>query len=119
LSEVGQQILEEWVLASEPDIMFHPFLLALLGVATIAASGIAVLVEWLVVRSLSCFRRLVPGYGLSGIPFSGFMVTPNVTTLVSTLVCLTLWGLLPQTVGSSSKMGVSSTLPWIKRTSGK
>jgi hypothetical protein len=99
--------------------MLCSFLLALLGVATIVASGIAVLTERPIVRSCSCFRCHVPAYGLSGVMFPGLMVMPNVMAHVSTLACLTLWGSSPDTVVSSSKMGTSSTLPCIKRTFGK
>jgi hypothetical protein len=55
------------------------FPLALLGVVTIATSGIVALSERPVVSSLSCFRCLVSGYGLSGILYPGLMVIPNVT----------------------------------------
>jgi hypothetical protein len=88
-------------------------------VATIAVPGVAAFMERLVVRSLSYFRCLVSGYGLSGILFPGLMVTANVMTHVPTLACLVLRGSFPNTMGSSSEMGTSSTLTLIKRTSGK
>lgn len=93
--------------------------LALLGKATIAMLGIATLMEYPVVRCLSYFRCLVPGYRLSEIPFPGIMVTSNVMTYVPTLACLMLRGSSPSTVGISSEMGASSTLPWINRSSRK
>jgi hypothetical protein len=99
--------------------MFHSLPLVLLGVATIATSGVAVLAERLVVSSLPYFRCLISGYGLSEILFPSLMVMPNVTTPIQTLACLALRGSSPSTMGSSSEMGVSSTLPWIKRTSEK
>jgi hypothetical protein len=42
------------------------------------------------------FQILVPGYGLSRAPLSSLVMTSNVTTPVSTLVCLALWDLLPR-----------------------
>jgi hypothetical protein len=100
LSKVRWQIPgKEWVLVLESGIMLCSFLLALLGVATIAASGIVVLAEHPIVRSCSCFRCLVPAYGLSEVMFPGLMVMPNVMAHVSTLARLTLWGLLPQYSG--------------------
>ena len=93
--EVGEQVPgKEQVLAPEPGIMLHSFLLALLGVATITTLGFVALAECLVVRSLSFFRCLVPRYGLSGIPFSSLVMTLNITTPVPTLACLALRGLL-------------------------
>jgi hypothetical protein len=62
--------------------MLCSFPLTLLGVATIVASGIAVLAECPIVRILSCFRCLVPRYELSEILFLGLMMTPSVTTPV-------------------------------------
>jgi hypothetical protein len=95
-SKVGHENLrKEWVLASEPGIIYRSYPLALLGMATITALGIATLVEYPVVRCLSCFRCLAPGYGLSRIPFPGIMVTANVTASVLTLAWLVLRGLLP------------------------
>jgi hypothetical protein len=78
-----------------PGITLRSFLLSLLGVATIATSGIAPLVECPVVRSLSCLRCLVLGYRLCGVPFSGLVMTLNVTAPVQALACLALQGHLP------------------------
>jgi hypothetical protein len=47
------------------------------------------------------------------------MMTSNVTVSVSALACLALWCSSPGTVDPSLDMGVSSTLPCIKRISGK
>jgi hypothetical protein len=79
--------------------MLCSFVLALLGVVTIAASGIAVLAERPIVRSCSYFRCHVLAYGLSGVMFPGLMVMLNVMAHVPTLACLTLWGLLPRYSG--------------------
>jgi hypothetical protein len=84
---------------SEPGIMLRSFPLALLRMETIAVSRIAAFVECPVLRSFSCFRCLIPGYGLSRIPLPRLVVTPNVTALVPTVVCLTLRVLLPQYSG--------------------
>lgn len=120
MGEVEQRVPGKGrVLASVPSIMLRSFLFTFLGVATIAASGIATLVEHRVVRSLFYLRCLVSIYGLRGVPFSGLVVTLNVMTPVPVLACLALWGSSPNTVGSSSEMGASSIHPWIKRTSGK
>jgi hypothetical protein len=75
--------------------MFRLFPLTLLGVATITASGIATLVAHSIVRSLSCFRCLIPGFGQSGVPFSGLVMMSNVTTPVPMFLRLVLRGLLP------------------------
>lgn len=100
MGEVEQQVPRKGrVLASVPSIMLCSFLLTLLGVATIAASGIIALVERHVVRSLSCLKCLIPRYGLRGVPFSGLVVTLNVMTPILALACLALRGLLPQYSG--------------------
>jgi hypothetical protein len=72
-----------------PGVALHSFPLSILGVATIAALGIAALVERPVVRSISCFRCLVSGYRLRGVPFSGLMMTLNVTAPVPALASVT------------------------------
>jgi hypothetical protein len=90
---------EEWVFTSEPSIVLRSFPLTFLGVATIMALGIATLTEHPVVRSLSCFRCLIPRYELSEISFSSLMITSNVMMLVLTLACLMLRELLPQYSG--------------------
>ena len=89
----------------ESGIMLCSFVLALLGVVTIAASGIAVLTERPIVRSCSYFRCHVLAYGLSGVMFPGLMVMLNVMAHVPTLACLTLWGLLPRYSGLIIKDG--------------
>jgi hypothetical protein len=87
-------------LASVPGITLRSFSLVLMGVATIATLGIVELAEHHVVRSLSCLGCLVLIYGLHGVPFSGLMMTLNVTTSVSPLACHTLRWLLPQYSGA-------------------
>jgi hypothetical protein len=77
------------------------FPLALLSVATIVASIIAVLTERSIIRVFPHFRGFVPRDELSRIPFPGLMVTSYVTTPVLTSVYVTLRGLLPSIVGMS------------------
>jgi hypothetical protein len=95
------------------------FPLALLGVATIVASGIAVLMERSAIRGFPYFIGLIPGDKLGKISFLGLVVMPDVTPPVLTWACLTLRGLVPSIVGSSLETGASSILPWMKRMSGK
>jgi hypothetical protein len=60
--EVGQQVLRKGrVLALVPGITCCSFSFALLGVAMIATSGIAVLAERPIIRSLSCLSCLILG----------------------------------------------------------
>lgn len=72
--------------------MLRLFRLALLGVATIGNCSV---VGCPIVRSLSCFRCLVPRYGLSGVLFSNLVMMSNVTMPIPTFLCLSLSGLLP------------------------
>jgi hypothetical protein len=54
------------------------------------------LAECPIVRSFSCFRYLVLGYGLSAVPFFGLVMTLSVTMPIPMLVCLALRGILLQ-----------------------
>lgn len=120
LTEVRKPVpSEKQVLTSEPSILLSLFSFGFLGVATIAATGVAALMERSVVRGFPYFRGFVPRDGLCRILFPGLMVVSYVTELVSTLVCVMLGGSSPCTVGSSPETGAPSTLPWMKRLSEK
>lgn len=81
-------------------------------------ASIPLKVESPLVGTLIDLRRLILGNRLGQVLLPGDVVTSNVAAMVQTVACLTLWGLLPYTVGSSSKMGLLSTPSLMKRTSG-
>lgn len=90
-----------------------------LGVATIAVIGVAALVERSVVRGFPYFRGFVVRDGLHRILYPSFIVMSYVVASITALACVTLGGSSPSMVGLSSETGVSSTLPWMKKISGK
>jgi hypothetical protein len=102
-----------------PGIVLRSFPLAIMGMTMIITSRVLAFAECPVVRSFSCLGYLISRYGLSGVPLFGLVMTLNVPMPVLTLTHLALQGLLPGMVGSSSEMGASSILCWIKRISGK
>jgi hypothetical protein len=65
------------------------------------------------------FISLILGDRLCWISFLGFMVKPHIATPVPALACVALGGSSPSTMGSSSKMSVSSSLSWMRRMSRK
>jgi hypothetical protein len=73
--------------------------------------GVARLLECSFIEGFPCFRIFNPGDWLSWITFPGFMVTLHIATHVPASACVALGGSSPSTVGSSSEMGVPSTLP--------
>lgn len=81
-------------------------------------TSIPLKVESPLVGSLIDLRRIILGNRLGRVLLPGDVVTSNVAAMVQTVTCLTLWGLLPYTAGSSSNMGLFSTPSLMKRTSG-
>jgi hypothetical protein len=99
--------------------MFRLLPLAFLGMATITTSGIVALAECSIVKSLSCFRCPRPEIQAKWDPVTQLHGDAECYDACSDVGVPRAMGAPPSTVGTSSKMGTSSTLPCIKRTSGK
>jgi hypothetical protein len=95
------------------------FLVTFLGVAIITTARVATFSERSFFRGFPYFRGFIPGDRLCWILFPGFVVTLYIAAPAPVLACVALVGSAPSTVGSSSETSASSTVPWMKRMSGK
>jgi hypothetical protein len=80
----------DWTLAICPDVTPERFILTLMGEAGVPFQAITPLIG-----SFSHHRHLVPGNMFGRVPFPSDMVTPDVATIVPSMTCLSLRGLLP------------------------
>jgi hypothetical protein len=80
----------DWTLAICPDVTPERFILTLMGEAGVPFQAITPLIG-----SFSHHRHLVPGNMFGRVPFPSDMVTPDVATIVLSMTCLSLRGLLP------------------------
>lgn len=75
---------------SELGVLLSLLSFVFLGVATIAAIGVAALAERSVVRGFPYFRGFVVRDGLHRILFPGFIVMSYVVAPITALACVTL-----------------------------
>jgi hypothetical protein len=77
--EIGVQVAsEEWIFSALPCFLLGLFL----SLSTIASSGIPSFLEDTFFQSFSHLRDLVSRYGLRWVPFSGLVMSPDISASV-------------------------------------